>query len=406
MIAVLALFILASSLILQAKNQNGDERSAPVGITVFNGDELDSEALEDGLMKNLGLSSLPDLSKLSMTQEEVSKAFSDILSSAGEKIPEGEPRLWTLEASGMHRHASRSPNRHSFPFLERLICEARRNSGSEESLVLTFDLKEKAETEEMELSLWLARLARLDLEVESHEGERGYLDLHYLTNSSEELLETKQIGADVQGFDVTVPVTRHLKMASRRIVFNIRCRGCRVSGSTMHVLLVSEERSKSWKQDEEEQVDCPTDQQHLKCCRNKMTVFMKKFPQLNFILHPLEFEAYRCEGSCPNYFRSANNHAIVQSFVRQEDQKRRPLQFRPANNLAIVLGFICQQDLKAKKHTVTPKPCCIPKALKDLDPPNLLGRLQHRSKRGVEERHRRGLRLFQMLFVVFLLWCE
>ena len=61
---VLSFFTLASNLALQAKGQNGDERSESVGVTVSNGDELDLEALEDGLMKNLGISSLPDLSKV------------------------------------------------------------------------------------------------------------------------------------------------------------------------------------------------------------------------------------------------------------------------------------------------------------------------------------------------------
>ena len=195
----------------------------------------------------------------------------------------------------------------------------------------------------MDIYLWLARLANLKLEVELEKGKRGYLTLYDKTSSSKKHLDTKWIDTGSQGFDVTMPVSRHLETAVGRIVFNIRCHRCRILKSTLEVLLISEERgSKRWKRDSAGIMDCRADRRPSKCCRTKMTVSIKKIPELNFIIHPLEFEAYRCDGRCPRQYRPAHNHAIVQGFVHQEDKK-------------------------VDKHPITPKPCCAPKTLKDLD---------------------------------------
>ncbi|CAG0891951.1 unnamed protein product [Darwinula stevensoni] len=318
----LALCILASSLVIQALWQLSDNGSAPDEDALAFDDQLpSSEDLEEGFLEKFGLASVPDVSKLNTTQAEVSKVYHEYWSSPGEKIPIDEPRLWTLEASE----------------------EARTNSGAEEDgLKLTFDLEEKAKTEKMDLSIWSARLASLKLKVESDGWNRGYLILYDQTNSTGEHLETKQVEANAEGLDVTVPVSQHLVMGRGRIVFYVRCHGCRVSSPTLEILLVSEERSNWWRGNEVELLDCPADGRDSKCCRNGMTVSIKDIPRMNFVLHPLEFEAFRCEGHCPHEHRAASNHAILQSLVRRQDQK-------------------------AGRHPVTPEPCCAPKTLKDLD---------------------------------------
>lgn len=207
---------------------------------------------------------------------------------------------------------------------------------------MTFDLEEKAETEDMDLSIWSARLARLKLEVKPDGWNFGYLILYEQTNSSLEYLETKQVEADVEGMDVTVPVSQHLETENGRITFYLRCNGCQVSNSILEILFVPKEGEKWGRENETESTDRPTDRQHSKCSRNKMTVSIKDIPEMNFILHPLEFEAYRCGGDCPAEYSPADGHAILQSFIRQQDEM-------------------------TEKYPFTPAPRCAPKSLKDLD---------------------------------------
>lgn len=75
------------------------------------------------------------------------------------------------------------------------------------------------------------------------------------------------------------------------------------------------------------------------CCRNRLYVSFKDIGWDEWIFEPAGYDAYYCNGGCPQHhgmlFNPANTHAVIQSVLRQKDRS-------------------------------IPKPCCVPKQLSHL----------------------------------------
>ncbi|CAM1325158.1 GDF15 (predicted) [Pycnogonum litorale] len=96
--------------------------------------------------------------------------------------------------------------------------------------------------------------------------------------------------------------------------------------------------------------DCTTGKSSSKCCRYHLWVSFKEIGWDSWIVSPEGFDAYYCTGKCPGKFKPANTHTLVQTAMRK------------------------------KTNVHLPKPCCVPKKLTplslyhydDSDPPELV----------------------------------
>ncbi|XP_054280950.1 bone morphogenetic protein 2 [Macrosteles quadrilineatus] len=70
--------------------------------------------------------------------------------------------------------------------------------------------------------------------------------------------------------------------------------------------------------------DCRKGPNHGRCCRHSMEVVFKDVPGFEFILQPYKFNAGFCKGRCPPRYHPASQHALLQSLVWQMYKVPRP----------------------------------------------------------------------------------
>lgn len=55
-----------------------------------------------------------------------------------------------------------------------------------------------------------------------------------------------------------------------------------------------------------------------RCCRERMEIDFTLLDGFEFILQPLTFDAFMCQGRCPNRFNPAHGHALLQSLMHMK----------------------------------------------------------------------------------------
>ena len=86
----------------------------------------------------------------------------------------------------------------------------------------------------------------------------------------------------------------------------------------------------------------PKGRRKPRCCRQRMPVNIKDMPGFEFILQPVTFDSYFCQGSCPARYNPINEHSLLQSLMHIRT-KHRP------------------------KEERIPRPCCAPHKVSHLE---------------------------------------
>ena len=83
-----------------------------------------------------------------------------------------------------------------------------------------------------------------------------------------------------------------------------------------------------------------------KCCRDDMVVKFRDLQGFNFILEPVEFNAFMCRGKCPARFRPLNDHSLLQSLLHMKQAR--------------------QEGERESGQARVKRPCCVPAKLSSL----------------------------------------
>lgn len=134
--------------------------------------------------------------------------------------------------------------------------------------------------------------------------------------------------------DVTSTIQYWLLDPVSNLGFAIECKNCHVENSdrpsldiTAQVMKDSNSRRKrstllvkdlGESNNPNESRDCKSNRNNKRkprCCRSPLIIDVEKFEAFDFIVQPLTFNAYMCQGRCPLKAHLGNSHAFIQTLA-------------------------------------------------------------------------------------------